>query len=479
MHYHLIGICGTAMASLAGMLQARGHRVTGSDQNVYPPMSTQLDALGIGIMHGYKAENAALQRDVTVVGNTIMRGNPELEEVLNRKMLYRSQAETVREEFIRGRRSLVVAGTHGKTTTTSIATWVAEVGGLNPAFLVGGVVQNFGQSFRVTDSDHFIIEGDEYDTAFFDKKPKFMSYLPEIAIVNNIEFDHADIYKDLDAIKWQFSRLMNLVPGNGRLICGVDSPVVVEVLDQMKGKLFTTVETFGVGPDAKWQARDISLEKDQTKFSVSCDGQLWGEFATHLIGDFNVRNCLAVIIAADAWGISKEKIQKAFDTFQSVKRRMEVRGVERGVTVIDDFAHHPTAVDETLRALRQRYADNRLIAIFEPRSRTSRLSVFEDRYKDAFVHADQVIIAGVFNAEDAKTYGDVMNVERLVANIAATGKPAETLVDADMIIERLAPELRDGDVVAVMSNGGFGGIHEKLLKVLAAEPTEDSEKASV
>src|SRR6188508_530518 len=275
MHYHLIGICGTAMASLAGMLQARGHKVTGSDQNVYPPMSTQLAELGIDIMTGYRAENTDTPRDCTVVGNTIMRGNPELEEVLNRKLVYRSQAEIVREEFIRGRRSLVVAGTHGKTTTTSIATWVAEVGGLNPTFLVGGVVQNFGQSFRVTDSEYFIIEGDEYDTAFFDKKPKFMSYLPEMAIINNIEFDHADIYKDLDAIKWQFSRLMNLVPGNGRLICGIDSPVVVEVLDQMSSKLFTTVETFGVGPDAKWRARDISLEADKTRFKVFCDGEEW------------------------------------------------------------------------------------------------------------------------------------------------------------------------------------------------------------
>jgi UDP-N-acetylmuramate: L-alanyl-gamma-D-glutamyl-meso-diaminopimelate ligase len=472
MHYHLIGICGTAMASLAGMLQARGHRVTGSDQNVYPPMSTQLEQLGIEIMQGYKAENTGLERDITVVGNTIMRGNPELEEVLNRKLVYRSQAEVVREEFIRGRHSLVVAGTHGKTTTTSLATWVCEVGGLDPTFLVGGVVQNFGQSFRVTDSDYFVIEGDEYDTAFFDKKPKFMSYLPEIAVINNIEFDHADIYKDLDAIKWQFSRLMNLVPGNGRLICGTDSPVVVEVLEQMKGKLYTTVETFGVGPDAKWQARDIKFSGEGTAFSVYRDGEKWADFRTKMIGDFNVRNSLAVIVAADAWGISKEKIQEAFDTFQSVKRRMEIRGVERGVTVIDDFAHHPTAVDETLRALRQRYSDNRLIAVFEPRSRTSRLSVFEDRYKDAFVHADQVIIAGVFNPEDAKNYGDVMNVHRLVANIAATGKPALTLEDADAIVEHLLPQLSDGDVVAIMSNGGFGGIHEKLLNGLKGSPRE-------
>ncbi len=467
MHYHLIGICGTAMASLAGMLQARGHKVTGSDQNVYPPMSTQLEALGIEIIDGYKTENTDLERDVTVIGNTIMRGNPELEEVLNRKLLYRSQAEVVREEFIRGRRSLVVAGTHGKTTTSSIAAWVCAVGGLDPSFLVGGVVQNFGASFRVTDSDRFVIEGDEYDTAFFDKKPKFMSYLPEIAIVNNIEFDHADIYKDLDAIKWQFSRLMNLVPGNGRLICGVDSPVVREVLDQMEGKLFTNVETFGLSLDAKWQARDIEFAGDKTRFLVLRNGQGWGEFETNLIGEFNVRNCLAVIIAADAWDISKEKIQEAFDTFKSVKRRMEIRGVERGVTVIDDFAHHPTAVGETLKALRQKYASNRLIAVFEPRSRSSRLSIFEDKYKEAFEHADRVIIAGVFNPEDAKRFGPtLLNVDKLVTDIAATGKVAATFTDADAIIEHLTPEILDGDVIAIMSNGGFGGIHEKLLAVL-------------
>ncbi|MFL6375605.1 MAG: UDP-N-acetylmuramate:L-alanyl-gamma-D-glutamyl-meso-diaminopimelate ligase [Pyrinomonadaceae bacterium] len=467
MHYHLIGICGTAMASLAGMLQARGHVVTGSDQNVYPPMSTQLEELGIEIMTGYKAENTDLERDITVVGNTIMRGNPELEEVLNRKLVYRSQAETVREEFIRGRRSLVIAGTHGKTTTTSLAAWVCEVGGLDPTFLVGGVVQNFSASFRVTESDYFVIEGDEYDTAYFDKKPKFMSYLPEIAIIGNIEFDHADIYKDIDAIKWQFSRLANLVPGNGRLICGVDSPEVVSVLESMKGRLFTTVETFGLSESAKWQAREIEFSEAGTKFAVYRDRERWAEFTTGMIGEFNIRNCLSVIIAADAWCISREKMQDAFDTFKSVKRRMEVRGVERGVTVIDDFAHHPTAVDETLKALRQRYPANRLIAIFEPRSRSSRLSIFEEQYKRAFAHADEVIIAGVFNPEDAKNYGDtLLDVEKLVSDIAATGKRASTFADADAIVASLSGEMRDGDVVAVMSNGGFGGIHEKLLDSL-------------
>ncbi len=471
MHYHLIGICGTAMASLAGMLQARGHRVTGSDQNVYPPMSTQLTSLGIEIMQGYKAENTEIVRDCTVIGNTIMRGNPELEVVLNRKLLYRSQAETVRDEFIRGRRSLVVAGTHGKTTTTSIAAWVAQVGGLDPSFLVGGVVQNFGQSFRITDGNYFVIEGDEYDTAFFDKKPKFMSYLPEIAIVNNIEFDHADIYKDLDAIKWQFSRLMNLVPGNGRLICGIDSPAVGEVLTSMSGKLHTTVETFGLSAGANWQAREIEYVGAKTRFKVYREGTEWAEFETRLIGEFNVRNCLAVIIAADAWGITKEKMQEAFDSFLSVKRRMEIRGVERGVIVIDDFAHHPTAVDETLKALRQRYASNRLIAVFEPRSRSSRLSIFADRYKEAFAHADKVIIAGVFNPDDAKTYGDVLDVPKLVAEMAAGQKDAITLADADTIVEHLAPVLREGDIVAIMSNGGFGGIHDKILAELATENT--------
>ena len=466
MHYHLIGICGTAMASLAGMLQARGHKVTGSDQNVYPPMSTQLEALGIEILNGYKAENVDIGADVTVVGNAISRGNPELEEVLNRRLVYRSQAEIVQDEFIRGRRVLVVAGTHGKTTTTSIAAWVCEVGGLDPSFLVGGIVQNFDASFRVTGSEHFVIEGDEYDTAYFDKKPKFMHYLPEIAIVNNIEIDHADIYDDLDDIKWEFSRLMNLVPGNGRLIAGIDSPVVREVLAEMDGKLFTTVETFGLSGDAKWQARYIDFTSDVTRFTVFKDGHKWSEFETHLIGEFNVRNCLAVIVAADVWGITKEKIQEAFHTFKSVKRRVEVRGTIGGVTVIDDFAHHPTAVEETLKALRMKYAGHRLIAVFEPRTWSSRLAVFQAPYAKAFTYADYVIIAGVYNSSKASELDKVLDVDSLVAEIALQGKPVMSFPDADAILEHLTPELRDGDVVAIMSNGGFGGIHQKMLDIL-------------
>src|SRR5215216_61650 len=378
MHYHLIGICGTAMASLAGMLQARGHKVTGSDQNVYPPMSTQLEALGIEILNGYKTENADIGADCVVVGNAISRGNPELEEVLSRKMLYRSQAE----------------------------------------------------------------------------------------IVNNIEFDHADIYRDLQEIKFQFSRLMNLVPGNGRLIVGIDSPVARDVLDEMQGKLFTTVETFGLSDDAKWQARYIDFTGDTTRFTVFKDGHSWGEMETHLIGEFNVRNCLAVIIAADAWGISQEKIQEAFHSFKSVKRRVEVRGEIGGVTVIDDFAHHPTAVEETLKALRMKYDGRRLIAVFEPRSWSSRLAIFQEPYGKAFSYADYVIIAGVYNTSAASELGKVLDTEELVKDIELQGKPAMSFPDADAIVEHLAPEMKEGDVVAIMSNGGFGGIHEKLLSVL-------------
>lgn len=469
MHYHLIGICGTAMASLAGMLQARGHRVTGSDMNVYPPMSTMLAELGITVQQGYRAENLLPTPDCVVVGNALSRGNPEVEEVLNRKLLFRSQAEVVKEEFIRGHHSLVVAGTHGKTTTTSIAAWVMERGGLNPGFLVGGIVQNFGASFRVTDSDYFCIEGDEYDTAFFDKGPKFMHYLPETAIVGNIEYDHADIYADLAAVKLAFRRLMNLVPGNGRLIAGWDSPHVREVVADMGTNLHTQLETFGTtSDDARWQARDIQYEADgMTRFHVTRAGREWGEFRTPLIGDFNVRNCLAVIIAADAWGVERALIQDALATFKSVQRRLQVRGEVRGVTVIDDFAHHPTAVRETLSALRAKYRDRRLLAIFEPRSATSRLAIFQGDYVQALGQADYVVVATVFNRGRAGDSAQpLLDTDELAGEVAARGTTALCLDGADEIVRHLVPELRAGDIVAIMSNGGFGGIHDKLLDAL-------------
>ena len=457
------------MASLAAMLQVRGHQITGSDEHVYPPMSTMLEGLGIHLMQGYDAAHLTPAPDCVVVGNAIPRGNPEVEETLNRRLLYRSLPEVLKEEFIRGRRSLVVAGTHGKTTTTSLAAWVMDQGGLNPSFLVGGVVQNFGASSRVTNSDYFIIEGDEYDTAYFDKGPKFMHYLPELAIVGNIEFDHADIYKDIDAVKLAFRRLMNTVPGNGRLIAGWDSPLVREVIASMGQRLYTQLETFGTCEDARWQARDIDCSGATTRFRVLREGTEWGEFQTPLIGEFNVRNCLSVIIAADAWGIDLPAIIDAMATFKSVRRRCEVRGEVKGITVIDDFAHHPTAVRETLSALRARYRGQRLVAVFEPRSWSSRLAVFQHEYAKAFAPADYVIVAGVFDTRKATEKGDVLDTAKLIEDIAAQTKPAFAIRDVDEIVEKLSSELRSGDIVAIMSNGGFGGIHEKLLAALSKD----------
>ncbi|MBA3356620.1 MAG: UDP-N-acetylmuramate:L-alanyl-gamma-D-glutamyl-meso-diaminopimelate ligase [Pyrinomonadaceae bacterium] len=466
MHYHLIGICGTAMAALAGMLQATGHRVTGSDENVYPPMSTMLQSLGIHVSQGYGPQHLRPAPDCVIVGNAIPRGNAEVEETLKLRLVYRSQAEVVKEEFIRGLRSLVVAGTHGKTTTTSIAAWVLDQGGLDPTFLIGGVAQNFGVSFRVTNSEYVLIEGDEYDTAYFDKGPKFMHYLPEIGIVNNIEFDHADIYPDLAAVKLAFRRFMNLIPTNGRLIAGWDSAAVREVVASMGSRLFTQLETFGTGEDAKWQIRNTNYASDVSTFTVFREGKQWGEFQTPLIGEFNLLNCLAAIIAADAWDLERDSIAAALRSFKNVRRRAEIRGQERGITVIDDFAHHPTAVRETLRALHNRYPKRRLFAVFEPRSWSSRLAVFQDQYARAFETADYVFIANVFDSRKVTEKGRALDTDQLIADISKLDRPAFALSGADEIIEQLIPELREGDVVAIMSNGGFDGIHEKLLSAL-------------
>jgi UDP-N-acetylmuramate: L-alanyl-gamma-D-glutamyl-meso-diaminopimelate ligase len=430
-------------------------------------MSTMLAGLGIRVDHGYKPEHLNSTPDCVIVGNAIPRGNPELEAALNRRLLYRSQAEVVKEEFIRGRRSLVVAGTHGKTTTTSIASWVLDQGGLEPTFLIGGVAQNFGVSFRVTDGDYFVIEGDEYDTAYFDKGPKFMHYLPEIAIVNNIEFDHADIYRDLDAVKLAFRRFMNLVPANGRLIAGWDSPNVRDVVNAMGEKLFTRLETFGTTEEARWRIVDTDFAGEFSSFTVTRERAEWARFETPLPGEFNLLNCLAVVIAADAWGIARDVIGEALRTFKNVRRRCEVKGTKHGITVIDDFAHHPTAVRETLAGLQGKYRGRRLVAVFEPRSWSSRLAVFQDEYADAFTAADYVVIASVFDSQKASEKGKTLNTNKLIEDISRQGKPAFVLPDARAIIEHLLPQLQEGDIVAIMSNGGFDGIHEKLLARLS------------
>ncbi|MFN0084601.1 MAG: UDP-N-acetylmuramate:L-alanyl-gamma-D-glutamyl-meso-diaminopimelate ligase [Blastocatellia bacterium] len=464
----MIGVCGTAMGSLAGMLKARGHRVTGSDKAFYPPMGGELRRLGIETWEGFDAAHLEPAPDVVVIGNAASRGNAEIEAALDRKLRCASMAEVLRENFIRGRRSTVVAGTHGKTTTTSLMAWVMERGGMDPSFLVGGVAENFGASFKVSDSDHFVIEGDEYDTAYWDKGPKFLHYLPDLVILNNIEFDHADIYPSLDAVMKSFRLLVNLIPSTGCLVAGWDSPVVREIVSHPVPPqgVWCPVESFGIEhPDAKWTAREIDFLPEETRFRVIRGRRKHGLFRTPLAGMFNVRNCLGVIAAAERLGIDRAAVADALATFKSVKRRMQVRGEAGGVIVIDDFAHHPTAIRETLRAIRQRYPDRRLLAVFEPRSWTTRKKIFQKDYPAAFAPADYVVIAPIFESHRLAA-DDQLSVPDVIADLKQQGKQAFSIEGADAIVERIAPDLRPGDVVVIMSNGSFGGIHEKLLAAI-------------
>ena len=457
----MIGICGTAMASLAGMLVEQGHKVTGSDENVYPPMSLELKRLRIPVREGYAANNLAEKPDVIVVGNAITRGNPELEYALNEKMFYTSMAAVVKENFIRGHHSIVVAGTHGKTTTTSLMAWAMEHAGANPSFLIGGVAENFNSSFRVTGSPYFVIEGDEYDTAYFDKGPKFMHYLPDTVILNNIEFDHADIYRDLEAVKFAFSRLINLIPGQGSLIAGWDSPVVRELAPHA----FCPVESFGTEEGARWRASDIVFAEDYTQFKVLVEGREFGRYRTPLAGLFNVRNSLAVIAACEMQGLDRKTVAEAIAEFKSVKRRMQIRGKVRGVTVIDDFAHHPTAVHETLVAAHAKYPNHRIIAVFEPRSFTAQIKSFQQSFEEGLGEADIIIIAGLFHPE-RYTAETAISPPEMIERLRARGREASYIPSTDEIVSYLAPRLSENDVVVVMSNGSFGGIHDKLLKKL-------------
>jgi UDP-N-acetylmuramate: L-alanyl-gamma-D-glutamyl-meso-diaminopimelate ligase len=465
-HYHLIGIGGTAMASLGGLLKAAGHTVTGSDQNVYPPMSDLLRSLDIAYHEGYGPSNLEPRPDVVVVGNAISRGNAELEAVLNQKLLYTSAAATIKEEFIRGRHSLAVAGTHGKTTTTSLLAWALECAGLNPGFLIGGVAENFATSFRLTAAPYFVIEADEYDTAYFDKGPKMWHYLPDTAVVNNIEFDHADIYRDEEAYKLAFARFINLIPGNGALIAGWDSPIVRELAP----KSLAPIESFGYGGETsgappRWQATDVSFAEACTRFTVLHDGKLWGRVETPLAGAFNVRNCLATIAAAESVRADRAGVREGLRTFLSVRRRLEVRGTVRAITVIDDFAHHPTAVRETIEAVRQRYPGRALVTVFEPRSYTAQRREFQQPYIDAFGAADRIILAGLFHPE-RYTHETAIDPAAMVQRWTELGKAAHFIPDVDEIVRTLTTTLRGGEIVLIMSNGAFGGIHAKLLAAL-------------
>jgi UDP-N-acetylmuramate: L-alanyl-gamma-D-glutamyl-meso-diaminopimelate ligase len=469
-HIHLIGICGTAMASLTGMLQLQGHRVTGSDAAAYPPMSDLLRSLGIPVMEPYAEKNLQPRPDLVIVGNAISRGNVELEYVLNERIPFRSMAQTVYEEFLTGRESLVVAGTHGKTTTTSILAWIYETaarmrGEPGPSFLIGGVAENFGTSFQVTDGRSFLLEGDEYDTAFFDKGPKFMHYFPDAVILTHVEYDHADIYRDLDAVKTAFKRLVNLVPRRGRVVSFDGSENVSECV----AKSFCTVERYGFADGSEWRMSDLAHRNGRTEWQVMRGGKPWLKLALPMAGEHNALNATAAAALAAGQGIDEQAIVDALASFKSVKRRLEVRAIERGVTVIDDFAHHPTAIRETLRALRGAYPESRLWAVLEPRSNTLRRNVFERELVDALALADEVVLAGVFKQESIPA-AERLHPESVVRALAAQGHRALLAANVEEIVSHVAAGASDGDVVAILSNGGFDGIYEKLPARLAAVP---------
>jgi UDP-N-acetylmuramate: L-alanyl-gamma-D-glutamyl-meso-diaminopimelate ligase len=456
-HIHLIGICGTAMASLAGMLQERGFRVTGSDAAAYPPMSNFLESLGIPVAQPFAEANLNPRPDLVVVGNALSRGNVELERVLDERIPFCSLPQILHDEFLVGKEVLVVAGTHGKTTTTSMLAWIFETAGLQPSFLIGGIAENFGRSFGLGDGKHFILEGDEYDTAFFDKGPKFMHYFPDSVILTSVEFDHADIYKDLDAVETAFKRLVNLVPRRGRIV-GFDSGASI---DRCLQKAFCPVERYGTSTNAGWRITNLKLGEDRTEWSVLLDEKPWADFEFPLGGEYNVWNATAAAALAANYGIEKNVIGKALATFRSVKRRLEIKAEVNGITIIDDFAHHPTAIEQTIRALRARYPQSRLWVVLEPRSNTMRRNVLQDALSQSLALADQVVVAAIFKSE-AIPEAERLNLNRVIDEVKKRGKQARVLADADAIVNAIAPELRERDVVAILSNGGFGGIYEKL-----------------
>ncbi len=457
---HLIGVCGTAMATLAALLKHRGHDVRGSDQNVYPPMSDFLQQQGIPTFQGYKPEQITADLDVVIVGNAISRGNPELEEVLDRKIRYCSLPEAVRDHFLWGARSIVIAGTHGKTTTTSLTGWVLAHGGADPSVFIGGISENFESSYRVGGGREFVIEGDEYDSAFFDKTAKFLKYLPDIAVVNNLEYDHADIYPDLASIRLAFQRFVNLVPRRGLLLLGIDSPEAAA----LGARAHCRVESFGLSAGADWQGHDLKVNATSTVFSVRQHGQSIGTFEVPLLGAYNVRNALAALAVGSAVGLNTDTMGDALRRFRGVRRRMELRGTANGVAVYDDFAHHPTAIGETLDGVRSAFPDRSLWAIFEPRSATSCRRVFQDDFARALAKADHVILPAVYRStlpEDQR-----LSTEQLVADLR--GVDARYIPRVDDIVQTVASEARPGDIVVIMSNGGFDDIHRKLIAALDA-----------
>ncbi|MEZ2348416.1 UDP-N-acetylmuramate:L-alanyl-gamma-D-glutamyl-meso-diaminopimelate ligase [Terriglobus sp. RCC_193] len=464
-HIHLIGICGTAMASLAGMLQAQGHRITGSDAAAYPPMSDQLLAMGITPMQPYNEAHLDPAPDLVVIGNAISRGNVELEAVLDRRLPFTSMAALIHDEFLRNREPLVVTGTHGKTTTTSMLAWIYETAAkqnpqFTPSFLIGGVAENFGTSFAVRESSPFILEGDEYDTAFFDKGPKFLHYFPSAAILTHVEFDHADIYADLAAVKTAFKRLVNLIPRRGRLIAFDASENVTECI----AKAFCQVGRYGFKEGSFWKLTNFEAGAI-SRWTLLRRGEHFADLELPMAGEHNALNASAAAALAAGEGVPAAAIVEALKTFRSVKRRLEVRAEVDGITIIDDFAHHPTAIRETLRALRGSYPGRRLIAVLEPRSNTLRRNVFERELIESLAMADRVVLAEVYQSASIPAE-ERLHPAAVVGALNIAGVPATLLPDADAITTELAASLHNGDVVAILSNGGFGDIYNKLPAAL-------------
>jgi len=441
------------MGAVAVALKERGFQVTGSDENVYPPMSSFLQEKGIAPMEGYRAANIPSDADIVVIGNAMTRGNPEVEAVLNRKLLYLSLPEVLRNFFLRGRHNLVVTGTHGKTTTTAMLSWIMEKAGRKPGYMVGGIPKNFGEGARLNDSKYFVIEGDEYDTAFFDKRSKFVHYLPELVIVNNIEFDHADIFNNLDEIKLSFRRLLNIVPQNGMVVVNGDDSNSVEVA---KDCLAQMVEV-GFSKNCAQRIRDVSYSFNGSRFKLGDD-----VFEIPLVGEFNVHNAAMAATAARFYDVPTAKIASGFKSFSGIARRQELRGEAGGVKVIDDFGHHPTAIASTLQALRHRYRGQRLWAVFEPRSNTTRRAVFQQQLPEALKLADGVFISQVARLDQIPE-DQRLKPDEVVATITQSGRPAFYEHNPNAIVDRIIPMLRPKDVVVVFSNGGFDNIHEKLL----------------
>src|ERR1700688_2244504 len=475
-HIHIIGIGGSAMAPLAGMLRERGFRVTGSDSGVYPPASTLLESLGISFFDTFDAAHLAETPDLAVIGNIIARGNPELEEVLDKKIPYRSLPEILEEIFLPGRHSIVVSGTHGKTTTTAMLAWIFHSAGKRPNFLVGGVAENFGKSYGLGGGPEFILEGDEYETAFWDRGPKFFHYHPDDLIITSLEFDHADIYADFETYELAFRRLVNLVPRTGRVVIWGDTEDSGPALRRAAEKAFCPVETYGFSEGNDWVAGDVAVDGEKTRFRVMHKSKLFGEFELAATGRHNVLNSLAAIAVAHGRGISAESLGTALATFRSVKRRMDVKGEHGGILVVDDFAHHPTAVRATIEAARSRWPKRRLWAILEPRSNSMRRKVFQESLPKALALADRVVLGGVFRAQQL---GDEnrMNPETVAESVRTLGRDAHAFTGSEAIADYLATEAKPGDLLLIMSNGSFDGLWQKLVARLdrgVTVPTEAS-----